>query len=109
MRRTAVAITALLLTGCSHHMANDSWGGDDKARHFIASAMLAAAGTEYGLRQGYSRDRSASVGLMFSLSVGAGKELWDSRPAGTGWSWHDFAWDVAGATTGYAIWQLAGH
>ncbi|MDU1457283.1 MAG: hypothetical protein E6895_03945, partial [Klebsiella sp.] len=21
--------------------------------------------------------------------------------------WKDFAWDVAGATTGYAVWQLA--
>ncbi|MGP4871521.1 hypothetical protein ACTXQV_05590, partial [Klebsiella pneumoniae] len=51
--------------------------------------------------------RSAAIGLMFSVSLGASKELWDSRPAGSGWSWKDFAWDVAGATTGYAVWQLA--
>jgi putative lipoprotein len=31
----------LLLTGCSH-MANDSWSGQDKAQHFLASAMLSA-------------------------------------------------------------------
>ncbi|OKV15962.1 hypothetical protein AWP47_03470, partial [Escherichia coli] len=26
---------------------------------------------------------------------------------GSGWSWKDFTWDVAGATTGYTVWQLA--
>ena len=97
--RTFIIMTPLLLTGCSH-MAHDSWSGQ-------SSAMLSAAGNEYAQHQGYSRDRSAAIGLMFSVSLGASKELWDSRPAGSGWSWKDFAWDVAGATTGYAVWQLA--
>ncbi|MBZ0056223.1 YfiM family lipoprotein [Leclercia barmai] len=98
----------LVLCGCSH-MAQDSWSGQDKAQHFLASAMLSAAGNEYAQRQGYSRDRSAVYGLMFSVSLGASKELWDSRPEGSGWSWKDFAWDIAGASTGYAVWQLAEH
>ncbi len=88
-------------------MAQDSWTGQDKAQHFIASAMLAAAGNEYARHQGMSADRSAAFGLLFSVSLGAAKESWDSRPSGTGWSWKDFAWDVAGATTGYALWQLS--
>ncbi|EOK5536548.1 TPA: YfiM family lipoprotein [Enterobacter kobei] len=104
--RTSLLLSVLFLSGCSH-MANDSWSGQDKAQHFVASAMLSAAGNEYAQHQGYSRDRSAAIGLMFSLSLGASKELWDSRPAGSGWSWKDFAWDVAGATTGYAVWQMA--
>lgn len=95
-----------LLTGCSH-TANDRWSGQDKAQHFIASAILAAAGTEVGLRQDYSPARSANVGFLFSVSLGGAKELWDSRAAGTGWSWKDFAWDVAGAATGYTVWRLA--
>lgn len=98
----------LTLSGCSH-MANDSWYGQDKAQHFIGSAMLAAAGNEYARHQGNSLDRSAAFGFMFSVSIGATKELWDSRPEGSGWSWKDFAWDVAGATTGYTVWQLAQH
>ncbi|STI48146.1 lipoprotein [Escherichia coli] len=81
--------------------------GQDKAQHFIASAMLSAAGNEYAQHQGMSRDRSATFGLMFSVGLGASKELWDSRPEGSGWSWKDFTWDVAGATTGYTVWQLA--
>lgn len=88
-------------------MANDRWYGQDKAQHFIASAMLSAAGNEYAQRQGHSHDRSAAIGFMFSVSLGASKELWDSRPAGSGWSWKDFTWDVAGAATGYTVWQLA--
>ncbi len=79
--RSIIVMTSLLLTGCSH-MANDAWSGQDKAQHFLASAMLSAAGNEYAQHQGYSRDRSAAIGLMFSISLGASKELWDSRPAG---------------------------
>ncbi|NDJ56736.1 YfiM family lipoprotein [Enterobacteriaceae bacterium 4M9] len=109
--RVLILLSPLILSGCSSmHLAQDNWSGQDKAQHFIASAFLSAAGNEYGQRQqGWSRDRSAGFGLLFSVSLGAGKELWDSRPAGTGWSWKDFAWDVAGASTGYAIWQLADH
>ena len=92
--RIPLLLSVLFLSGCSH-MANDSWSGQDKAQHFLASAMLSAAGNEYAQHQGYSRDRSAAIGLMFSVSLGASKELWDSRPAGSGWSWKDFAWDGA--------------
>jgi len=106
--RLFLIISMMLLTGCSH-MAQDAWSGQDKAQHFLASAMLSAAGNEYAQRQGVSRDRAAAVGVMFSVSLGATKELWDSRPAGSGWSGKDFAWDVAGATTGYTLWQLAEH
>jgi putative lipoprotein len=95
-----------LLSGCSH-MAQDQWHGQDKAQHFIASAILSAAGNEYGHHQNWSDSRSANFGFLFSVSLGATKELWDSREAGSGWSWKDFTWDVAGAATGYAIWQFA--
>ncbi|HGX6404824.1 TPA: YfiM family lipoprotein [Shigella dysenteriae] len=106
--RILFVCSLLLLSGCSH-MDNDSWSGQDKAQHFIASAMLSAAGNEYSQHQGMSRDRSAMFGLMFSVSLGASKELWDSRPEGSGWSWKDLAWDVAGASTGYTVWQLTCH
>lgn len=104
--RSMLLLASMSLCGCSH-MANDAWTGQDKAQHFIASAMLSAAGNAYAQDQGLSHDRSAAYGLLFSVSLGAGKELWDSRPSGSGWSWKDFAWDIAGATTGYALWQLA--
>lgn len=106
--RLALISTLMLVSGCSH-TANDQWHGQDKAQHFLASAMLSAAGNEFAQQQGISRDRSAAIGFLFSVSLGATKEFWDSRPNGSGWSWKDFAWDIAGATTGYAVWQLAEH
>lgn len=63
-------------------MANDQWSGQDKAQHFIASAMLAAAGNEYAQHQGNSRDRSAAIGLMFSINTGASKSCGTAVPLG---------------------------
>lgn len=90
-------------------MAQDQWHGQDKAQHFVGSAILSAAANEYGQHQGWNNSRSVNFGLLFSVGLGASKELWDSREDGSGWSWKDFTWDIAGAATGYAIWQLAEH
>ncbi|GBU12236.1 lipoprotein [Enterobacterales bacterium] len=101
-------IPILLCSGCTH-FANDRWTGKDKAEHFAASAIMAAAGTAYGEHQGWNDAQSRSFGLLFSIGLGAGKELYDSREAGTGWSWKDFAWDVAGAAAGYGAYQVIHH
>nr|MDQ6120999.1 hypothetical protein [Klebsiella pneumoniae subsp. pneumoniae] len=87
-------------------MANDAWSGQDKAQHFLASAMLSAAGNEYAQHQGYSRDRSAAIGLMFSVSLGASKSFGTAARLER-LELEGFCLDVAGATTGYAVWQLA--
>ena len=34
------------------------------------------------------------------LVVGAGKEAYDQRVKGTGWSWRDMAWNLLGALVG---------
>lgn len=100
----AVLPFLLITSGCTH-LANDSWTGKDKAQHFVASAAFAAAGAAYGDHQNWNEARSRSFGLMFSIGLGAAKELYDSREGGTGWSWKDFAWDVAGAATGYSLYH----
>ncbi len=104
--RTIIVIASLLLTGCNPDVAHIHCQRQ-RASLRPENAGLCPDRTMHHLPCGYSRDRSAAIGLMFSVSLGASKELWDSRPAGSGWSWKDFAWDVAGATTGYAVWQLA--
>jgi putative lipoprotein len=104
--RKLVWLMVFCCTGCTH-MANDSWTGKDKAEHFVSSAVLTASGSAYGDKQHWNEGRSASFGLMFALSLGAAKELYDSREGGSGWSWKDFSWDVAGAATGYTLWSLA--
>lgn len=98
----------LCISGCTHY-ANDQWTGKDKAEHFVGSAVLAAAGTAYGDNQEWSEARSRSFGVLFSVSLGAAKELYDSRDGGSGWSWKDFSWDMAGAAVGYSAYQLTHH
>ena len=103
--RHLLPLLLLCCSGCTHY-AQDSWTGRDKAQHFISSAFLTAAGNAYGEHQHWSEGRSATFGLMFAIGLGAGKELYDSRQGGTGWSWKDFAWDIAGAGAGYSLWNL---
>ncbi|AJJ12350.1 hypothetical protein CH64_3478 [Yersinia rohdei] len=103
--RSLILAPLLFISSACTHMANDSWTGKDKAQHFFASAALAAAGTAYGEHQNWSDAKSRNFGLLLSIGIGAGKELYDSRQNGTGWSWKDFAWDVAGAVTGYSVYQ----
>lgn len=60
-----------------------------------------------GQRQHLSDRQSQTIGFLFSLTPGAGKEWYDSRPNGSGWSWKDFAWDAASAASGIALWNLS--
>ncbi|PKH21934.1 hypothetical protein CIG19_15465 [Enterobacterales bacterium CwR94] len=103
--RKGIIVLLLCCSGCAHQ-SDDAWTGKDKAQHFIGSAIITAAAIEYGDKQHWRTRDSNAFGLMFSLSLGAGKELYDSRPTGSGWSWKDFAWDVAGAATGFALWNI---
>ncbi|PHM37652.1 YfiM family lipoprotein [Xenorhabdus innexi] len=104
-----ILISILLLsttTACSNiRQANDTWTGKDKAQHFLFSAAIAAAGNAYGDQQDWKHRESAQFGVFLSIGLGAAKELYDSRPAGTGWSWQDLVYDVAGAITGYSLYQ----
>ncbi|MEY0579784.1 YfiM family lipoprotein [Providencia manganoxydans] len=97
---------ALITTACTgFHWSNDNWTGQDKAQHFAFSAAMAMAGNAYADRQNWQHREAAQFGILLSVSLGAAKELYDSRPEGTGWSWHDFAYDVAGAVAGYSLYN----
>ncbi|MBG3902852.1 YfiM family lipoprotein [Pseudomonas aeruginosa] len=104
--RALLGAACLSLGGCSH-FAEDDWLGQDKALHFASSAALAAAGMQAAHERGLRGGRQARFGLSFSLAFGVGKELHDSRAAGSGWSWKDLAWDVAGSAAGYSLYRAA--
>ncbi|MDX7992977.1 YfiM family lipoprotein [Xenorhabdus littoralis] len=105
--RNILIISPLLLNASCVNIrqANDNWTGKDKAQHFLFSAAIAAAGNAYGDRQNWGHRESSQFGVLLSMSLGAAKELYDSRPSGTGWSWHDIAYDIAGAIIGYSLYQ----
>ncbi|NBM56217.1 YfiM family lipoprotein [Proteus vulgaris] len=101
-----ILFSIMTLTGCqSFHFANDNWRGKDKAQHFLFSMVASAGANAYADHQHYGHREGLLIGLSFSISLGAVKELYDSRPEGTGWSWHDFAYDVAGAAAGSLLYQ----
>jgi putative lipoprotein len=80
----------------------DPWFGPDKALHFGVSAGLAAGG--YAALSPWldTRGERALGGAAFSLTLGAGKELWDLAGHGDP-SWRDFTWDVLGTAVGVAL------
>ena len=66
-------------------MAEDQRTGRDKAEHVFASAALAAAGNEYGQRQPLSGRQNQTIGILFSLSIGAEKsDMTAARMAAAG-------------------------
>ncbi|WP_342639589.1 YfiM family lipoprotein [Proteus faecis] len=101
-----VLLSVITLTGCqSFHFANDNWKGKDKAQHFLFSMVASAGANAYAEHQNYGHREGLLIGLSVSISLGVAKELYDSRPEGTGWSWHDFTYDVAGAVAGSLLYQ----
>lgn len=96
---------ALLLTGCATFRESkaeeDQWWAVDKAQHFTLS-VASGFGTTWSARAlGADPVPAAAGGFTITLSGGLLKELWDATAAtGSGWSWKDLTWDLAGATLG---------
>jgi putative lipoprotein len=80
----------------------DPWFGPDKALHFGVSAGLSAGGYAALSPWLESPSERALGGAAFSLTLGAGKELWDLTGHGDP-SWRDFTWDVLGTAVGVAL------
>jgi putative lipoprotein len=80
----------------------DPWFGPDKALHFGLSLALSAGGYAASSIWLDTRPERAIAGGTFSLTLGAGKELWDLSGHGDP-SWRDFTWDVIGTGVGLAL------
>lgn len=98
----AVALSSSLFCASAQATEADPWFGPDKALHFGVSVVLAAGGYAASSPWLESRSERALVGGSFSLTLGAGKELWDLSGRGDP-SWRDFTWDVLGTAAGLAL------
>jgi putative lipoprotein len=82
----------------------DRWLGPDKADHFLTSTVLTGLGY-YTARKELNLSSSASQhsAVVFSLSLGSLKEIYDGL-SGTGTaSWKDLIADIAGTGLGLII------
>ncbi len=82
--------------------AADDWYGPDKALHFGVSVGLSAGGYAASALVLDRRWQRSVAGAGFSLTLGAGKELYDLSGHGDP-SWKDFTWDVAGTAVGVGL------
>ncbi len=83
----------------------DRWLGPDKAKHFLASALLVLA-TQYVLEAKGGAGRRAALPLAIGTSAAAGfaKESYDARRArATDFSKKDLAADAAGIAAAVAV------
>ncbi|MET0790792.1 MAG: hypothetical protein ABW061_04670 [Polyangiaceae bacterium] len=98
----ALALCSSLFCGSAFATDSDPWFGPDKALHLGFSAALAAGGYAASSPWLSTRNQRALAGGAFSLTIGAGKELWDLSGHGDP-SWRDFTWDVVGTAVGLAL------
>ncbi len=96
------ALGATLLSRNARASDADPWFGPDKAWHFGLSAALSAGGYAVSSIWLDTRTERAIAGGTFSLTLGAGKELWDLSGHGDP-SWPDFTWDVIGTGVGLGL------
>ncbi|WP_437502640.1 hypothetical protein [Sorangium sp. So ce1099] len=80
----------------------DPWFGDDKARHFCASMVLASGG--YALGSLATEDIGGRIVLGAAVALGAGlaKEALDAAGYGTP-SFRDLVWDALGTSAGLGL------
>lgn len=93
----------ILVAACAAQPARaDRWTGPDKAKHFAVSAGLGLAAAELA-----RRDALPCKGELCAVAAatvpGLLKELSDSRSGGSGFSYKDMAFNIAGAYVGVKL------
>ncbi|WP_437753743.1 hypothetical protein [Sorangium sp. So ce1389] len=80
----------------------DPWFGDDKARHFCASMVLASGGYALGALATEDIGGRIAIGAAVALGAGLAKEAFDAAGYGTP-SFRDLVWDALGTSAGLGL------
>lgn len=81
----------------------DSWVGEDKLKHFLASFVVTSLSAGGARAAGLDPGASVWVGAGVGAGVGAWKELRDARLPDATFSLRDAAWDLAGIGAASAV------
>lgn len=110
MRTSYFIATVLLVAALSSALPatpEDDFFGEDKAKHFVYSALLTGL-TSYAVsanRDNHSHHPMA-VGISVTMGLGFLKEVRDSRQKGNHFCFRDLTWDMLGATFGALNYNL---
>jgi len=99
----AVIIASTGCTGIRACGEGDHWFGQDKAKHFLGSAVIAAGGTVIAANNTDEESDAALIGFSAAMATGLSKELYDNGVKETCFSWKDLFWDFLGASVGASI------
>jgi len=108
LRSVLISILLLLLalhtlTGCAIQFSKDTddkWFAADKYKHFLVTTAISAAIASAAKHNGNENCDAALIGFSVTLTIGAGKEIYDKRVRDTFYSYRDMVWDAAGSATG---------
>lgn len=109
MRKIFIAILSVYaLSGCatadhhehSVHHKPDTWLGEDKLYHFLASSAIGATATKVALNNHSAPCDAAFIGISTTLVIGSGKEWYDKTIKKTLFSWKDMFWNLVGSSLG---------
>lgn len=82
----------------------DSWFGQDKAKHFLLSAVITGAVSYQAKYQhDWSLKNSQYLGAGVSFSLGLAKECRDRHRPNGYFSWKDLVFDVLGVAVGIGV------
>ena len=89
---------------CKTKIHSGKFFAPDKARHFAGSFMLTVLSAKIAEHHfELSNRHSKQVGIVFSFSMGLGKELRDEVKKGNRFSWKDMAANVSGIIVGILV------
>lgn len=82
----------------------DKWFTKDKGRHLVGSFFLTTlTGMLSSNMQDASRRESKVIGCSIALSIGLGKEIYDSTKINNNFSWIDLSADIIGIILGMIV------
>ena len=86
----------------------DHWFGQDKAHHFMVSAFLTGF-SYYACKQefGFSRQQANTAAVGFTMTIGVGKEIYNSVSGKGTPSFKDVIANAAGVAAGILILNIA--
>lgn len=91
----------ICLFGCTTSLnKHDSWLGEDKVYHLLTASAIGAASTKAAVNNGVAPCDAVLIGISASITIGAGKELYDKNIKKTFFSWKDMFWNFAGGALG---------